>query len=768
MKIEPQKALGFVVLEIEEMKKCAMFCLPLLALMGLLSFNPTLVSAARVSLPLSRLTPAATADLRGAKAHFGIKVPIPNRWGVTSSTLELKVVSSVALLQERSLMSVRLNGHPLGQVRLGSDPGAQRLSLEVPAALLEPGYNDLELIAMHRSTEACQDRGDPELWSTVELDQSFLTLAYQLKPIPESLRSIPGMVFDPKNMNEGRVHLILEDFSPQTLKEACLAACAAALRYDYRPVHLSVGTDLRKGVDTIAIGSQDFLQDKLLDSQVRVQGNLGLMHLPEVRTLEDNGPVRKEVAFDETHVLISVQGQDHQERLQAARALCVLDRPWPGDAFLNVSEVGIPDIRWFSGQNRLKPDMETSFEHLGLKTTTFQGMQPEPGELRFKLPSQAALHESRFFTLGMDLAYGGQMRADSVLNVVVNDRFAAAIPLRDQQGARYEDYKLQLPVSLLKAGQNTVSFEPVLTPLITGECTLIQEGNLRLTLEGDSTLELPELSRWAVLPELRLLFQDGFPLTASPDWKETAVFLPKPTPGSVSAVLELIGLISQKNGIAPFGISFVTDLDQAQEKHVLALGRIADLPDQLVQTARLDETLSFPFPSRPATITWKEFSWWRAGLQELFGSRPAREREPVQKAPPSSHVAAKHSLPRNALLVSEFASPLAEKRTVVMIAARTDADLMEGVSMLVDPGVSSKVEHDLALVDFDHAEPRVYAHQVQDAYSYGQQSPVPLFQDLLLGSLWTFIGVCVLVLAVLALILTALLRGRRKKRLSHV
>ena len=723
--------------------------------------------AARMTVPLSQLSPASTADLRGAKASFGLKIPVPERWSISSSTLEASVVSSVALLPERSLMTVRLNGHPLKQVRLGTASGRHRFSVELPPALLEPGYNDLEFVAMQRSTQACQDRGDPELWSTLELNRSAVSLNYELRPVPAALSSLPTMVFDPKIMGQGRVHIVLEDFSPQSLKEASLAAAGAALRYDYRPVHFSVSTNLVKGVDTIAIGSQEFLQGTLLQSLVPIEGSLSVMHLPKVRTAVDNGTERREVVFDQTHVLIAIQGQGHEDRIRAARALSVMNRPWPGGSSLDVDGVSLPAISWSSGRKTVKPGMVTTARELGLKTTTFQGMEPEPAEMSFRLPSQVAVHESRFFTLSLDLVYGAQMRQDSALNVVVNEEFAAAIPLADQQGARYEDYKLQLPVALLKPGRNSISFEPVLTPLITGECTLIQEGNLRMTLEGDSTLELPEMSRWVVMPDLGLLFQDGFPLTASPDWTETAVVLPEATPESVSAALDLIGLISQKNGISPDGITFAPDLQQAGDRHVLALGRKGRLPGELLQAAQLETTLSYPFPLQAAEASWKETSWWRNGLLKLFGRQPVREPDVMQDPPESSQVQAKPSLSPESVLVSEFASPTEDDRTVVLITGQSVADVQRGVRALLDPGVSSKVNHDTALIDFHQDRARVFTHQTQDAYSYGRQSPVPLFQDLILDSLWMFVLVSVLVIVILALILTLLLRRRRSRRLSH-
>jgi hypothetical protein len=729
---------------------------------------PGAATGAQKKLSLAQLSPAFTADLRGAKAHFGIKLPIPERWRVTSGTLEVSVVSSVALLEDRSLLSVRLNGHPLSQIKLGSGAGgARRFRVELPPDMLATGYNDLEFVAMHRSTEACQDRGDPELWSTLELDRSALTLEYELRPIPASLGSIPAMVFDPKIPGQARVHLALEDFSPRTLKQAGLAASAAARLYDYRPVSFSVGTGLKKGVDTIAIGSPSFLEEELLRSRVQIEGNLGIMPLPEVRASSDGEAEGPDIVFDEKHALITVQGRDHQERTRAARFLSVLNRPWPGDSFLNIEEVGLPEITRASGRQRLRPGMVTTLEHLGLATTTFKGQDPEPGEASFRLPSQVAVHESKFFTLSLDLVFGARMRQDSVLNVTVNDKFAAAIPLDAPQGARFEDYELQVPVSLLQSGVNTLSFEPVLTPLISGECTLVQDDNLRLTLEGDSTFELPEMGNWVLMPELSLLFQDGFPLTQSPDWKETAVYLPRLDPGTISACLDLIGLICQKTGIGPDELTFVTDLSQVGDRHLLAMGPARSLPAELLQASSLDASLHYPFPAGVPEVTFQELSWWRNTLLKLLGRQAGRTQEPIQDRAPSSQVAARHGLCPQSLLLSEFRSPLETKRTVVMVTARSEADLDSGVKHLLDPGIAAKVQQDLAVLDFRGSKPQVASHQVQEPYSYGKQSPVPVFQDLILESFWTFVLICFLTILAMALILTLLLRSRRKKRLSH-
>jgi hypothetical protein len=275
------------------------------------------------------------------------------------------------------------------------------------------------------------------------------------------------------------------------------------------------------------------------------------------------------------------------------------------------------------------------------------------------------------------------------------------------------------------------------------------------------------MSRWVVLPELKHLFQDGFPLTASPDWKEAAVVLPEATPATVSAALDLIGLISQKIGVGPYGIRFVSDLQQAGNKHLLVLAPEKHLPAPLVQAARLDTVLTYPFPAQVAEKTWKQPSWWRKNLLKLFGRQSGREPELMNDLPPSSQVIAENALSGDSLFLSEFRSPIVDNRTAVLMAGKTGADVQKGVRELLDPGVSAKVQHDTALVGFHTDRPQVFTHQMQEPYSYGRQSPVPLFQDLILQSFWTFVLLCGAALVILALIVYFLLRGRKKKRLSH-
>src|SRR5262249_41945356 len=124
----------------------------------------------------------------------------------------------------------------------------------------------------HYSRKECELPCSPDLWTNIDLRESYIEAEYDLRPIPKELSALSSFVFDPRIMPKGRVHLVTEDLAARTVTTAGIVASGIARRYDYRKVEFSVGRTFKPGVDNVLVGKRAFAEKMLGARSTAVRG----------------------------------------------------------------------------------------------------------------------------------------------------------------------------------------------------------------------------------------------------------------------------------------------------------------------------------------------------------------------------------------------------------------------------------------------------------------------------------------------------------------
>ena len=530
-------------------------------------------------LPLTKFNAPGIVTLNDTEDTYSLKIPTPRRWQIESATLQLAYVNSTALLPSRSRLVIMFNDYPLAQVTL--EPGAPEglVTVAIPARLFKVGYNDLQIqVVQAFKDEGCIPLNPPEVWTTLKFIDSTLQFSFTQKEVPLSLASVADFLFDPKMSGDNHVHIVTETMDNTDVYLAAVTAAAVAQRFDYRPVQFSTGQELLPGKDNIVIGRRSFLQE--VTGADDVQGDLGIFPMPG-----------KNGTPDRFHGLIYLGGDGKEEILQSVTAFSVLSLPLPNRQFCQITEVQLPLISPYSGKNRLAPEKRYTFQELGLTTATFRGIQSSPQSIQFTLPTSFLLEGNRDILLRLNFSYAAAMREDSVLSLEVNGKFVASIPLNSPSGGQYQGYTIRLPLSYFTPGRNVLQLSAIMTPLQTTACETPQTDHLALTLFESSTVQVPKLLRWVKLPQLSYLFNDGFPLTAAPDFSQTALVLPQRDRKILTAALHLIAGISQETGVLPYGLAVTDTASETEDKNLLVIGSRADLPEKIMHASPLAKNI---------------------------------------------------------------------------------------------------------------------------------------------------------------------------------
>jgi len=689
--------------------------------------------AQTATIPLHKLSAKSIIDLKCIQGDEGLSVPVAERWQVTGARLTIKYSNSISLIKEVSQLAVQWNGYTLSQRQLDPLSPEGEISISIPPDLIKPGYNNISFNASQHYLKQCENYCSSNLWTSVNLKESELVLTYDLKPVPLSLLSVSEFVFDPKIFPKGSVNIITQDKSSENITLAAVVASGVARRFDYREVMFSMTQDIKKGQDNVLLGDKAFVESFLAARGLDYNGIDGpfiqILHLPG-----PNGTV------DRSHALLIVTAIDKSRIKIAAETFANMTFPFPGGDKMSVRGFAMPDIPLYGGRLVIKADKEYSFKTLKFETTTFSGLNPSTREITFRLPADLLIRHNQTASLVLSYAFGAGMMGESALNVAINGKNVRAIPLNNPNGDFIERYRIDIPTYLFKSGTNVLQFSPTLKTAAK-ECDLIQAGNLFVTIFDVSTLTFPTMSHFVQLPNLELFMLNGFPVTRWPDGYESMVYLPETDDGSISSALNIIGMITQKNGYPLFGISVTTEAPDGWNGELLVIGPEKSIPDSIKENAPL-KLMEEAVVRYPVIASWEDDVTFALSTQ-------------------------KSSMGLEYGAVMQFQSPMKKGRSVLMVTAEDSATLEKLSHALLDPGVQSNSKGDLSFIRLTPPDYDVYSLSVKKKFYTGKLGKISSAELFLHSSPYIYYGAIAALILIFGILLYILLKWRKSRKMRN-
>lgn len=643
---------------------------------------------------LNKMTADQSFTLRCVSARAGVPLPIPERWEVDSAHLVYTYTNSLNLRPKSSEIVFLVNEIPVSQQPLDPENPDGRVLVTLPASLLKAGYNNLEFHAIQHYVAECENPCAPDLWTTIDLSKAYVEITYHLKPTPLALSEMSSFLFDPKTP-DAAVNVITPNQSDETLRVAGIVASGVSARFDYRRVDFTMTPVILPGVDNVLIGDVAFVRATLaaygatIDEDIRGPF-VKLYHLP--RPLPHD---KKEGPTDPTRALLVVTGAMPSHVAVAAETVASMTFEYPGTAQMTVLDFTLPRIDLYTGKLMLTAGKTHKFRTLAFPTHTFKGLQPNPRELAFRLPPDFFIRENEYAKLVLNFAYSPGLRNDSVLSILLNGTYVRALNLSSDMGDTINGYVVEIPTSLFKPGGNVLRFAPIMTPEVH-QCELLQLEGIFLTIFDNSTLLFPPMAHFVEMPNLELFMVNGFPFTRWPDGHETLVYLADDDPAMGEAALNMIGLMTQKNGYPLLGLRFTHTDTPTWKGDALVLGTLASLPDSL----RLKTPLVM-------------------GGESLVPYPTDKNHENDSDAFVKSRQIS--GLGANRAAVTQFQAPGTEGRSVVLVTADSVANIREVAHHLLDPGVQGAIKGDIAILKLDETPPRISAMLAGESYYTGKE-----------------------------------------------
>ena len=714
--------------------------------------------------------------LRGQAPSADLFIPLSSASRIDAAEVELHLVNSIALIEDRSVLRVNFNGVTVGQIRLRRNQPEIIATVTLPAALWEPGFNRLQFAASQQVEAQCASPDAPELWTEIDLYTSLLRVEHQGADAPLALTDLSG-VFGTGIGSASRVTLLTApDAGGEALDRALpMISQALALRRNYAALQLRHSAWNAERADLLAVESQragaaedggwnDSARDALprsaaywpgaRDEAVHVlagrrdqlaailpdnitQGIDGA-HLSLARTpaVIVDGETRVPAT-----VRLLVSGETDADVLTAAQVLADMDDRLNRAGRVNAlsRERGEP-ARELLPARFLLPERRYTFDAIG-EGRTFRGSGSFRHSLDFDLPPDFHVPESASFRLYLDFGYGAQMGPGSSLNLMLNDQLIHGMPLDQAGGQSFRAYRLDVSARQLRGGSNTLSFEVALrSPQSPQPCTWVSADHLIFTLHGTSVLELPPANSVAVLPDLGLMADTGYPYLHTGDTAPVNLYIADRA--LTGTALTLAGKLAQAAGIALQELVLADwPRDTPAAGNHLLLGTPEALPDALFRDwdAALGRSQRWPYRS---------LNDWRALLSG-------------DEAALSGQVEQTGAIGDGALLAA-LANP-AGKGTVSVFTADSNAKLADSMDALIEPAVWGQLRGDLAA--WRDRDTPVHTLQVSGGYVVGDpEQPVATLRVWLSNNPWYWALGVLVVVTLAAWLLYRLLLGRNRRQ----
>jgi cellulose synthase operon protein B len=704
--------------------------------------------------------------LSGASAQYDFHIGLSPRVEVSHAVLRLRLANSIALVQERSQLRVGLNGATVAQVALTPSGAQNEFEIELPALLLVPGFNRLTLSAAQHYTVGCEDPNAPELWTEIDTRTSTLELTTWPRRIAPSLADLDAVMGPAAGNATSHIILTAADLDDALLTSGAHVAEAIGLRLRYHAPRIrhararalpadaterAASSDIRvdlnghDGADVVLLGTRDQLAPYISSG---LRSSITDAYLA-VRPLGD---------LDQRLIFI-VSGTSAEEVKRAATALGRLEFPHTDSDSALIRSLGSPQRAIGGDRHFVSLGSSYSFADLGYRTRTIRGYGREQLSLQFDLPPDFYVAESENLELAMSFAYGANLRADSVLNVMLNGSFQQAIPMNNTQGAVLREYRIQIPLRAFRHGPNVVTFEPVMVPMITGECLAMEVRNLVFTMFDHSQVRVPKASHYVPMPDLALIATTGFPYLQPPNLParspQPAVTVYGSDSASAGAAWTFLAKLAQAGGAGASGARVGTEPSR-NARHQLILGAWDAIDPALLAAAPVNFGGSKPAPIRAASPAPDP------GFFARVLARATNMGASLPEAPPTHMQVTSATLLREHGLFTAFESPFARGHKLSVVTAATPELLLARVDALVTPAIWNQLAGDVTL--WTEPDRTVYSRRAGQGFMLGNPGMADALRYQLSLHPWILIAV-VLVLLVLAAWLTNVLLNRRTRRL---
>ncbi|OQP87759.1 hypothetical protein BTR14_04160 [Rhizobium rhizosphaerae] len=484
----------------------------------------------------------------------------------SSTKLVLTAQTSVSAAPERSRMIVKINGTEIGTSALrAGDP--RRMVFDVPAGVIQPGYNAISMEVDHRHRVDCSIDATYELWTQVDPAQS----GFVFNALPRTALSLVDLM-PLSGLADGRTNLRIVLPSGATMSDhdrALKAVQALTILGNFNHPHVEFANKpgTGPGIDLI-IGTQADLKPLL-------GANSPALASSEMVSVEPG-----DTAERKRLILTGANAGEIEERLARFIQTAGAEQP-----------VGTPEGLAALANTRgrlLTPGEKVTLAELGYNTKRFDGRFTS-NQVNFTMPADFYPGDYASMYFHMSALYVGGLAPDAALTVKANDKVVATISLSSAREGAIRDQRLPIPFNALRPGQNTLKIEARLPSRLDAACESVDKASssVRLAIDERSYLDMQNYARIGRYPDIGVLTSGLINDATAGTNPATTLLVPGyDRRGMDAAATFAAKLAYASNQVKP--LQYASILPPLDNSNVIAFGAFDTLPSELTTRMRLD------------------------------------------------------------------------------------------------------------------------------------------------------------------------------------
>ena len=189
--------------------------------------------------------------LSGIDGKLNLDLPIPNKWELLDISGYIKYNSSILMLRDHSSGTILLNDIIIDQFKL-FDHTKIGIKFEIDPLLFNE-YNQLTFQAIQHYTLQCEDAASNQLWTDIDLKESYVDFLVRPKPIREEIASLKTALFDQKQYVVTPLNFMIHDTSDISLKNYALFTAVASTHLKYRVEKIKVSSAIDRDTHNVII-----------------------------------------------------------------------------------------------------------------------------------------------------------------------------------------------------------------------------------------------------------------------------------------------------------------------------------------------------------------------------------------------------------------------------------------------------------------------------------------------------------------------------------
>ncbi len=714
------------------------------------------------SFKLSDVNVTDALELRGIDGYATVRFALPQTEVVKTAKMHLRYHFSPGLIPSLSHLKVSLNGTLFATIPVTTEPtvSGEKTSASPPeadqqavviahdqnSALLQSTLtmpadmlvhdNELTFEFVGHYTTQCEDPSNSTLWADVD-SNSTIELAGSLLPLENDLKLLPLPFYDAAvNLHPSVPIVFLSQPTPQAMQAAGIVASWFGILTNDHPVRFPVtfGSIPPRNAIVIVENPAD------VPAALNVGGTSG----PTI-SMRTN-PV------DPYSKLMVISGDNGEDVMKAAAALALQRDLLQGEQ-VRISSIKMPlprqpddAPRWMSTE---------TITHLGdiATTTELQGGGFVPLGVYLRLPPDLYFGAQQNIPLHLGYRYNPvPIDNASTLQVFINNAYVSSTPLPHEERAT-ANRETVLPVQRMnmRPFSNTLKMTFIFQTTKKGKCVDAAPMNLQGSIQKDSYLDIKGIPHLAILPNLEIFANAGYPFTRKADLADTAIVLPDTAaPEEIEMYLTLMGHFGAQTGYPVLNVT-VTNADGMktdQRKDYIVLGTVEDQP----AIRRLNPELPVTIESDGLHI--QDTQGFFAPLQHAWWK--VRSSDHIQ----SGQLETAGGLP-NALLEG-IEWPSGSNRSVVVIALRDKEVIPNFLKVFLKTSQSSDISQSVSVLQ----GARFSSYRIgNDVYRVGSLSLLIQLNMLFREFPWIIIISVMFLSFLMAALVRAILRRRARLRL---